>query len=186
MRSDGIKKFRRNWDKFYGQYPDSKLLKFRDQLCAVWGGLIVDLNDLGTNEDELDSPLQNMGHVARFQRKELRQKGRTSLQKIVLEDWLGREKHWAVVEWKPSGKRISANLHCLPATLAFCAIKYGDWFRICKNPRCQARYFIAVRKHQRYCTPDCAWPAKKAAKLRWWHAHKEEVLARQRGEQPGS
>lgn len=43
--------------------------------------------------------------------------------------------------------------------------------RFCANPGCVRPYFLARRGSQRFCTEECAKPAKKLAKKRWWDAH---------------
>ena len=49
-----------------------------------------------------------------------------------------------------------------------------DRARFCENPKCPAHYFFGKdRKPRTYCSPICAGPAKKEAKLRWWNAHPE-------------
>ena len=39
----------------------------------------------------------------------------------------------------------------------------------CANPECPAPYFFATKKSQKYCSPECAQPAQRASKLRWWN-----------------
>jgi hypothetical protein len=41
----------------------------------------------------------------------------------------------------------------------------------CGNPLCPAPYFLREEKakKQKYCSPECANPARRAAKLRWWN-----------------
>jgi hypothetical protein len=39
----------------------------------------------------------------------------------------------------------------------------------CANPECPAPYFFATKKSQKYCSPECAQPARRASKLRWWN-----------------
>jgi hypothetical protein len=39
----------------------------------------------------------------------------------------------------------------------------------CANPECPAPYFFATKKNQKYCSPECAEPARRASKLRWWN-----------------
>jgi hypothetical protein len=42
----------------------------------------------------------------------------------------------------------------------------------CANPECPAPYFFATKKNQQYCSPECAEPARRASKLRWWNANR--------------
>jgi hypothetical protein len=39
----------------------------------------------------------------------------------------------------------------------------------CANPECAAPYFFATKKSQKYCSTECAQPARRASKLRWWN-----------------
>jgi hypothetical protein len=73
------------------------------------------------------------------------------------------------VMWSSSKKALRGNPRCLPAVLALACIRHAGHFGYCRNHSCAAPYFFTRRRDQRYCSPDCAWPAKKEAKLRWWH-----------------
>lgn len=47
-------------------------------------------------------------------------------------------------------------------------------FRYCKNPECPAPFYISsTNKPTKFCSPICASPAKREARLRWYHAHPE-------------
>jgi hypothetical protein len=41
--------------------------------------------------------------------------------------------------------------------------------RRCPNPTCQAPYFIAVKKGQKFCSPECARPTLLASKRNYWN-----------------
>ena len=43
--------------------------------------------------------------------------------------------------------------------------------KICANPECPARYFIAGRATQRYCSEKCSGVLQRTYKLRWWKEH---------------
>lgn len=47
----------------------------------------------------------------------------------------------------------------------------AKWMRFCRNQECDTPFFIAKSKASKYCDPDCALPAQRAAKLRWWNEH---------------
>jgi hypothetical protein len=51
------------------------------------------------------------------------------------------------------------------------ALRVSDSMRICANVDCDARYFIAKRRTQKYCCEKCAGPAKRAAQKAWWAEH---------------
>lgn len=44
--------------------------------------------------------------------------------------------------------------------------------KLCVNRFCSTPYFLAARASQLYCTDECAAPAKKAAKLKWWNENR--------------
>jgi hypothetical protein len=39
---------------------------------------------------------------------------------------------------------------------------------VCANSECPAPFFFASRKSQKYCSPDCALPAQRSYKRKWW------------------
>jgi len=41
--------------------------------------------------------------------------------------------------------------------------------RRCPNPNCQAPYFIATKKGQKFCSPECARPTLLASKREYWN-----------------
>jgi hypothetical protein len=42
----------------------------------------------------------------------------------------------------------------------------------CPNPDCPAPYFLATKKHQKFCSIVCAGPSQREAKRRWWNANR--------------
>lgn len=54
--------------------------------------------------------------------------------------------------------------------------------RVCENPDCPARYFIAKRRTQRYCGEDCASVFQRAWKLSWWKEKGSKLRREQRAE----
>jgi hypothetical protein len=49
--------------------------------------------------------------------------------------------------------------------------KSADRTRYCGNPDCPAPYFLAKRRSQKYCSDNCALPAQREFKRRWWAEH---------------
>jgi hypothetical protein len=45
----------------------------------------------------------------------------------------------------------------------------ADKTRFCPNLKCQAPYFIATKKGQKFCSPECARPTLLASKRRYWN-----------------
>ena len=50
-------------------------------------------------------------------------------------------------------------------------LKWSELTRYCDNPDCPAPFFIASRTSQKYCSRDCAEPAQRECKRRWWARH---------------
>lgn len=51
------------------------------------------------------------------------------------------------------------------------AIHIADLMRVCLNTKCPARYFIAERRSQKFCSEACAEVAQREYKRRWWSEH---------------
>ena len=60
---------------------------------------------------------------------------------------------------------------CLEAAL-YHLQRLGDRARHCGNPECPAPYFIAQKKGQKYCSPECAAPSQRESKRKWWNANR--------------
>jgi len=50
----------------------------------------------------------------------------------------------------------------------------------CPNPDCPAPYFFASKKGQKYCSPECAKPAQRESKRRWWAEHRAKKVPKTR------
>lgn len=78
------------------------------------------------------------------------------------------------IDWKRGTIWFSAS--DLNEILWFTLLRYSQDLGICgsmksdKNPRgtCVTPYFIKYRPQQRFCSEDCALPAQREAKRRWW------------------
>jgi hypothetical protein len=46
--------------------------------------------------------------------------------------------------------------------------------RFCPNLKCQAPYFIATKKGQKFCSPECARPTLLASKRRYWNKRRSK------------
>lgn len=44
--------------------------------------------------------------------------------------------------------------------------------RRCANAECAMPYFFVTKKGQRYCSPECALPAQRENKRRWWELNR--------------
>jgi hypothetical protein len=176
MRDDGIVAFRRKWVKYYARYSDDELLTRRDEVLMLWSKRVSRLPATLPFADFEES----IGHQLSDRAHKLYDDWQSGLpvplEKFVCEHWLAMERDVLVVAWDSKEKRVKANPSCLPAVLAFACIIHANSLRICRNvgfsPRCPQRYFLGRRRDQRYCSEECARPAKKAAKLKWWHENR--------------
>jgi hypothetical protein len=48
----------------------------------------------------------------------------------------------------------------------------------CEGPVCPAPYFFRTEKGQKYCSPECADPARRQAKLKWWNENRKHPRAK--------
>jgi hypothetical protein len=63
-----------------------------------------------------------------------------------------------------------------PFEAAICWLQFNYRLMLhCANPLCDTPYFLRPEKSKRqdYCSPECADPARKAAKLKWWNEHRK-------------
>ncbi len=68
-----------------------------------------------------------------------------------------------------------------PLEQAFTHLQHeGRRAKRCGNENCPAPYFFAKRATQKYCSDECAAPAKREAKLRWWHAPEHHAKEKRR------
>jgi hypothetical protein len=54
--------------------------------------------------------------------------------------------------------------------------------KVCGNPDCPARFFVAQRKSQRYCDADCAAVFQHESKRNWWKEVGSKMRRQQRAE----
>jgi len=62
------------------------------------------------------------------------------------------------------------------------ALHAAPEMRVCQKLGCPHPFYLRSEGGKQFCSPACAKPARDNAKLRWWNAHKEELLARRRAE----
>lgn len=53
--------------------------------------------------------------------------------------------------------------HCMRYLLG-----QGSRAAVCQHAGCPGHYFFASRKNQKFCSPECALPAQRAFKRKWW------------------
>jgi hypothetical protein len=57
------------------------------------------------------------------------------------------------------------------AAALWASAKFTHHMRVCANPACRARYFVAEKKNQRYCGEKCAGLGQRELKKAWWAEH---------------
>jgi len=95
-----------------------------------------------------------------------------NLEEAIVNSWL----MWGVKEgagtwtavWTKKRRELLPTAFSLPTILAYAALLHGNRMRFCRNKKCATPYFIAARRDHKYCSPNCAAPAKRASKLKWW------------------
>jgi hypothetical protein len=160
--------FRKSWDKLYKRYSDEELLKRRDELRFLWHKLTPQRPF--TRIEDLFQPTDDTERLEKdYQYSTAPDRG-IGLPQYICEHWLRADRDGLRIHW-PS-RQVKANPTSLPTVLAIAALHHSPYLRICRNGDCSARYFIAARKDQKYCSPECAEPAKLAAKRKWWTANR--------------
>lgn len=105
---------------------------------------------------------------------------RASVGDELAEEFLGRE------YLNPGGVLYALRIPEPPETVTpleaalFHFRRRADKARHCPNPDCLTPYFFLSRKGQKFCAPECATPARRASKLRWWHQNRAGALERER------
>jgi hypothetical protein len=172
LREDGIPRFRQMWDMYFRRYTNGELLLRRDELRMLWAKRSSYLKRGFTEEDweRLIGVSVTKRTMALYEIGELRYPD--PLEQVVCEHWLRQKGQRWIVTWRPRDKRMSADPRFLPAVLALGCLHFADRLCVCRNSECPARFFIGTRSDRKYCSDECARPAKKAAKLNWWHKNR--------------
>ncbi len=166
--SNSLGAFRKRWNKFYRRYSDVELLKRRDELRYFWHQVtpsrpFTRMEDLFRHTEDTERLEKDYEYSGAPERS-------IQLPQFICEYWLRRERDGVYIDWR--AKQIKARPASLPTVLAIGCLYHAPYFRICPSRDCQGRYFIAARKDQKYCSPECAEPAKLAAKRKWWNANR--------------
>jgi len=209
LPDDGVSRFRDKWSRWYPKkYNAEEILTRRDELRLLWTHRFWD-----DTEEAFDLPEEpSRREVARWKKEWYDQhpdafrpiipkRAKTlldawedqfeaafhpedvgPLEAEICEHWLKIEKVWWRVGWGPRGG-IGIQSRCLPAVLASACLRMADRLGFCRNPKCRAPYFFLPRRDQLYCSSDCARPAKRASKLRWWR-ERWGKSAQRRGPEP--
>jgi hypothetical protein len=181
LREDGISRFRQMWGKYYKRGKDGELLQRRDELRMLWAKRSSYLKRRFTEEDwenAIKVPITKSTQ-ALHEVSELRYPD--PLEQVICEHWLSQKGLQWNVTWRPRDKRMSVDPRFLPAVLALGCLHFADRLCVCRNPACPARFFIGNRRDRKYCSDECARPAKRAAKLNWWHKNRSQRTGHRNG-----
>jgi hypothetical protein len=172
LRDDGIARFRQMWERYYGKYATEELLLRRDELQMLWAKSSSHLKRKSVQkpwENQIGVPISRCAK-ALFELGEARYPD--PLEQVICEHWLRQKGQRWNITWTAREKRIKADPRFLPCVLALGCLDYADRLCVCRNPECPARFFIGTRNDRKYCSQECARPAKRAAKLNWWHKNR--------------
>jgi hypothetical protein len=163
LREDGVRRFEQKYAPSFDRYDTPKLLELRDELRALWTNgkqMPPSLNAVWDNEKAAATGIL--------------------LNEFICNRWLRASGGGLVVLMGEIQPDINSPL----ALLAYCAHLRSDKMKVCANEDCPSPYFIG-RRGQRYCSSKCAGPAKRAAKLRSWHEHKNKWPSQRRKRRKG-
>jgi hypothetical protein len=173
MQDDGTAHFRQAW-KPYSTYPDAKIRRARDELRLLWSEHIpVELKE----DDTLKNPVPVLSDYAQnlYEAWYWEQTGsrptEEPLQQFVCKSWLKQAgASGLLVDWE--NRRVKPDVRRLPIVLVWGCLQFADGLAYCHNPECAAPFYIRKRNDQQYCSGECAAPAKREAKRRWWKANR--------------
>lgn len=155
---EGIANLRRLHPKSTHRYSNERILRLRDELRYLWNPKRVPNSIRSVVEDFPEEHRSGM------------------LPEMLVNAWLRTDKEGKgplfILFDREGAVQIKPNESSLPSMLAFGAAHYAHHLRFCENKNCPHHfYFIADRVDQKYCSSECALPAQRAAKRKWWRAH---------------
>jgi hypothetical protein len=171
--------FRKLYNKppvLYRRYSDEDLLTLRDELRLLWEYDSRRKIEVGRL---LVGPV--VGWHARRLSRLVYEAAPQPPQKVICDYWLRKERQPIEVEWTKEAKKIKPRPQCLPAVLSWGCVHYAGHLKFCANPECLNPYFISKRTDQKYCSDECAAPAKREAKRRWWSTNRSKVANNKEG-----
>ena len=188
LRDDGLAYFHKKWKQIYELYRDEDVLARRDELRLLWAYGPYEATHvihydpshrrIGPQPHPVELPLTERNRKLYEDWYEHREWIADTFEKCICDHWLSMKGVRFEVLWGDTGKAIVPRGRRLPANLVLACLRLADSFGFCRNPGCPAPYFFFSRRDQLYCSTTCAWPAKKAAKLKWWHEHRTKSAAR--------
>jgi len=182
----GISQFREKWGGRYSRYSKEEILMRRDELRLLWTHRHWSYPGLSLQEEAESNESWYVEHPeavrpdvptrARRLYSEwedtLRDAGSRwgppGLEAEICGHWLKLEPEWWHVIWQKNQRTIGWRPACLPGMLAGTCLRAFEDLGVCRNPKCAAPYFFLQRSDQLYCSTECAKPARRASKLKWW------------------
>jgi hypothetical protein len=180
---------------FFAEYSDDALREWREQLRMLWkpprrsadvppaartmaAGPYHLAGEPGTLMDWWRAAIEHTAlpwdinegkvHVGTLQEEILNYWLRMAMQYSPPHQVGRRQKTFFIALWNKKFRALVPNGLSLPTILVHSFMLSADRLRCCRNNRCAAPYFVALRRDQLYCSSECAAPAKRAAKLKWW------------------
>jgi len=160
-RDDSLERLRWDHRDRLGHYSLNQLGLYRDELRLLWYPAPLEDIPAGIPEDEYQA-----------YQKWLEKRPNAEPGEMILNRWLGRSEVGLLAVWEKGQHKLMPSAADLPAMLVYGCLHFADRLCYCENPKCSVPWFIGRRHDQQYCSNDCAWPAKKAAKRKWWAANR--------------
>ena len=135
-----------------GRYSASQLELYRDELRLLWHPI----------DDIPERDFDDWQHWRSV-------RPAATPGEMICNRWLSRSEGGLAVVWESNRRELIPLAADLPAHIAYGCLLMGERLRFCRNPQCGAPYFIRLKRGQKYCSNECAWPAKKESKRKWWH-----------------
>ena len=63
-------------------------------------------------------------------------------------------------------------LTALEVTMFYFQTSIAERAKHCGGPECPAPYFIATKRWQKYCSPECTGPSTRESKREWWRKNR--------------
>jgi hypothetical protein len=152
-------RLRRTYEERLMSYSINELVLYRDELRLLW---------------HPENGIPDVEHQA-F-RDWLKVRPEAEPGEMICSRWLGRSTVGLLAVWQKDRRELIPSVADLPAILVYGCLLFGDRLSYCQNPECSNPWFISARRDQQYCSNVCAWPAKKAAKRKWWAENRVKKL----------
>ncbi len=88
------------------------------------------------------------------------------------EDWINGDARWRTPLYSLVQRRFYPPPYRFEQAMTYLK-RNLHLIKICLNRKCAEPYFWAAKPNRLYCSDQCAAPAKKAAKLKWWNDNRK-------------